>query len=611
MSLAIGAPGTPRRTLVVGLGALVTVALAAYVGYEIRLHPSQVVIIWPPAGIMLGALLVLDRQDWRAALVGGFLANVLVDGTHGAPFALAVTGSLANTVEEYVAALVVRRIAGPRVRMVSLREVGAVLFGAGLGSNAVTALLGATVLTSYYEPSFPHAWLTWWAGDGLGMLTLAPAVVCGVHWWETREDATRRGLVEHAAFVALATLVALFVLQRQDGAVVPGIESRAFLVVPVLIAAGLRLGPTGAVVSTLGVAAVTIGYALAGDLVVGTTAASRQVELLDVFTFLALAAVSSLVPAAVVADRARAIADLRRSEDRFRQIADNANEAFLIVDAATGQAVYASPSWGAMWGCARGATYDPVAVRDAIHPDDRARVDEAWRLTGAGSAAEVQFRLVRPDGADRWLRRRSFPVRDDAGAVVRAVFLVEDVTQLRETERRYVQAQKLEAVGRLASGVAHDFNNLLAVISVESQILHEAELREPLDASVSSILQATHSAATLTRQLLSFTRQQQPTTVVPIEVNAAVRDLARLFGHAVGDRVRIDVRPSAEPAWVRADRGQLEQVFANLVLNARDAMPEGGIALITVACVTVPTPVDRESGHVDAMPALGWVEISV
>jgi two-component system cell cycle sensor histidine kinase/response regulator CckA len=156
-----------------------------------------------------------------------------------------------------------------------------------------------------------------------------------------------------------------------------------------------------------------------------------------------------------------------------------------------------------------------------------------------------------------------------------------DVTERRQLESQLLQAQKMEAVGRLAGGVAHDFNNSLGVILGYTELL----MRQAGDAQrgkLEQILKATHRASGLTRQLLAFSRKQ---IVVPqvLDLNALLSDLQKMLGRLIGEDIDLAIVPAADLGQVKADPGQLEQVVMNLCVNARDAMPDGGTLRIETA----------------------------
>jgi two-component system cell cycle sensor histidine kinase/response regulator CckA len=182
------------------------------------------------------------------------------------------------------------------------------------------------------------------------------------------------------------------------------------------------------------------------------------------------------------------------------------------------------------------------------------------------------------------------------------------VTDKRVLEDQFRQAQKMEAVGRLAGGVAHDFNNLLMVISGYTEVLLDrVDGKDPLHTKVEAIQQAADRATTLTRQLLAFSRKQLLELKV-VDVNAIVQDMERLLRPLIGENIDLTTRLEPNVGRTRADAGQLEQVIMNLVVNARDAMPKGGKLLLETAHI------GREKarlGRSSGLPAGDYVMLAV
>ncbi len=182
----------------------------------------------------------------------------------------------------------------------------------------------------------------------------------------------------------------------------------------------------------------------------------------------------------------------------------------------------------------------------------------------------------RKDGSTITVRisGRAVSSADEPADVLEAI--AEDVTDRRVLEDQFRQAQKMEAVGRLAGGVAHDFNNLLMVISGYAEVmLAKLDLEDPLHEKARAIQQAADRATTLTRQLLAFSRKQLLELKV-VDVNAIVEDMERLLRPLIGENVELATKLAPDAGHTRADAGQLEQVLMNLVVNAKDAMPNGG-----------------------------------
>jgi two-component system cell cycle sensor histidine kinase/response regulator CckA len=304
----------------------------------------------------------------------------------------------------------------------------------------------------------------------------------------------------------------------------------------------------------------------------------------------------TVVVANDISERLRAEADLKDSEERLRQMADHINEAFYVVDLRSATTLYISPTWAEIWGRPITDGYDSSIWFAAIHPDDRAALTANQRLIAAGESVTDTFRVIRPDTTTRWVRSRTFPVRNAAGEVYRMVGVAVDITEMRVVEARFAQAQKMDAIGRLAGGVAHDFNNLLTVILGEADQLKESVLAgTPGNASVVEIQHAGERAAVLTRQLLAFSRRQlvEPTV---FDLTETVTGMSNMCRRLIGEDIELITRLAADTWNARADSGQIEQVLANLVVNARDAMPNGGQLTIRTANVTL----DEE--HANAMP---------
>ena len=278
-----------------------------------------------------------------------------------------------------------------------------------------------------------------------------------------------------------------------------------------------------------------------------------------------------------ITERRRAEDDLRVSEERFRQLADNVKEAFMIVDLPDFRTVYLSGAWSGIWGRPADEAYaNPNVWLEAIHPEDRAAVQAGQQSLLRGEPATNVFRVLRPDQTSRWVRARTFPVFNADRQVYRLVGLAEDITEVRRTEEQLQQAQRMEAVGRLAGGIAHDFNNYLsAILGFSDLVLTDLGPDHPSAADVQQILQAGQSAEGLTRQLLVFSRRQvlQPQT---LNLNDALRRVQSLLRRVIGEDIVLTLNLTEPLPFVSADPGQIEQVIMNLAINARDAMPGGG-----------------------------------
>ncbi|HSE59288.1 MAG TPA: PAS domain-containing protein [Nitrospiraceae bacterium] len=219
-----------------------------------------------------------------------------------------------------------------------------------------------------------------------------------------------------------------------------------------------------------------------------------------------------------------------------------------------------------------------------IHPDDADRVFGALRRHLEERARfDIEFRMFTKSGDCRWFAARGQAIWDESGTPVHMSGSLLDVTEHRTLEEQLLQAQKLEAVGRLAAGVAHDFNNLLTPILGYAEVLLTKAPPDSLEAKrLLDIRRAALHGATLVRQLLAFGRKQ-PVTPTVLDLNRQIRESEDLLRRTLGEDIELllDLTPDLRP--VKLDPTQLQQVILNLAANARDAMPEGGCLTFATA----------------------------
>ncbi len=235
-------------------------------------------------------------------------------------------------------------------------------------------------------------------------------------------------------------------------------------------------------------------------------------------------------------------------------------------------------------------------IIDRIHPDDRVPTLSAIdRAIATRSDFDVESRIVLPDGSIQWMRSKGRVVPDPTGGAERLIGVTSDVTGRHLLERQFLQAQKMEAVGQLAGGVAHDFNNLLTAILGYSAMVKEG-ISDPVGRkNVDEVIKAAMRATALTKQLLAFSRRETPEVVV-LNANEVVRDLLDMLRRLIGEHVILRTTLAEKLHSIRTDRGQLEQVIVNLVVNARDAMPKGGRLGVNTANVRVASDVNAHGG---------------
>ena len=281
---------------------------------------------------------------------------------------------------------------------------------------------------------------------------------------------------------------------------------------------------------------------------------------------------------------------LRRSEARYRSLVQSSVYG-IYRSSLEGKFLDVNPALTAILGYESAEevlALDPR--RDVfVNPQDQLRLMEEFKRSGRMDGIEVRWK--RKDGRAVTVRvsGRAVSSADETADVLEAI--AEDVTARRILEDEFRQAQKMEAVGRLAGGIAHDFNNLLMVIGGYTEVmLTEIEQGHPLEVKARAIQQASDRATMLTRQLLAFSRKQLLELKV-VDLNAVVEDMERLLQPLIGVDVELKTKLASDAGHMRADAGQLEQVLMNLVVNSKDAMPNGGRILIETANVT------RDNAH--------------
>ena len=710
------------QTFVRSILAALAYFASARLGAAIAL-PHNIAAIWPPSGVMLALLVLSDRRDWPALVAGGFVGALVSVTLYQYPLPLALTAALANSAESLLAAWVIRWRYDSRTPMHSVAGLVRFIVGAVVLSNAVTALLGGLMLHQRFGTPYGTAWFTWWVGDGLGMLIVAPVLLQATRLLQRIRTIELRAAIEAVVLLTLLFVTAHITLgPRHDWL----LEPSPYTLLPLLFWTALRFGPPGAASGLLIVASVAIWNAVLGVGPYADSGASEVSVAMHVYTFLIMASLSSLIPAAVLEERNAVIRRLVDSEERYRDlfesspdpswVYDTDTRAFLEVNqSAINQYGYSraeflrmnifdihpegdagdlphilahSATVGALQHPARnrrkdgsiidvelnshplvfaghrarlvhahdvterrradaalraaqerlrrviaasGAVIFELRSRDGtlelewisenvtrilgytieetrqpkwwssqVHPDDFKRM-QGRPFAEAFMDGTSEYRLKHRDGRYRWLREEQRVTRNSEHKAVAVVGAWLDITDSRQLEQQLQQSQKLQAIGQLAGGVAHDFNNILTVILAEAgELLSTASPRSATDLeSIEEIRKAGERAAALTRQLLTFSRRQiiEPVTV---DINEIVVGMDKMLRRLIGEHVRMDLRLKARIQCTVADRGQLEQLFVNLVVNARDAMPDGGT--LTIETANVQLDETFTAPHADLVP---------
>jgi PAS domain S-box-containing protein len=551
--------------------AFIVYLASARLGYRLAL-PNGVVALWPPSGVMLGLFLVMTRRDWLplaiGAGVGSFVSYIIL----GRPVGFATVASIANLSESLAAAwLIARRLDLP-VKLTTLRAVLEFGWRGPIVTNAVTASFGAAAVHYWLHVPVSKAGIVWWAGHGLGMIVVAPMLLVWTksrRWWRTLTPARMAEVV-----VLLLSLVgvALVTLGSRDPRI-PG----PYMVFPVLFWAALRFGPRGAATAVLIVGGIATWYAAmsTGPFVPPHTSGIQVTALL--YMYLGFASLSSLIPACVVEES-------MESRERYRGVVNAASDVILTINEDS-RIEFANAAAEQVLG------YPPAELigRDltSLMPlEFRERHKAGLARYLSTGERNIPWRGIALPGVHRDGRRVDLEVSfGELTLGGRRLFtgILRDISEKRTLEAQVVQSQKMEALGQLAGGIAHDFNNLLTAIhGYCALVMEEVKPGAAMHDDLSEIMRATKRAESLTAQLLTFSRRQ---IVAPrvIDLAHAVRQVEPMLRRLIGEHIQVVVRAESDAGHVRADPGQIEQVILNLAVNARDAMPEGGVLSLTVS----------------------------
>ncbi|MFH1021442.1 MAG: ATP-binding protein, partial [Pseudomonadota bacterium] len=281
-------------------------------------------------------------------------------------------------------------------------------------------------------------------------------------------------------------------------------------------------------------------------------------------------------------------AELQQSEEIYRTVTDFASD-FIFWQAPDKKMIFVSHNCEQLTGYAEEEFLADPGLLDALfHPEDRERwLSHAHHTDEAGKDLDLEFRIITKGGQIRWVSHVCTQIHVEADRFLGLRGSLADITERKQAaaeqeklKSQLAQAQKMESIGILAGGVAHDFNNILSIILGYSELLLlELAGNDPAREKVQTINEAGHRAATLTRQLLAFSRKQV-VQLAPCSLNQLIHNLIKMLGRMIGEDVSLEVRAAAQDDTVLIDPGQMEQVLLNMAVNARDAMPKGGNLII-------------------------------
>jgi len=580
-----------KKQHLIYLGKLLFLFLFHFASAALALS-SQLVIFaetltWLPAGIALAFVLLWGPEMWPAIFAGAFATTLY---TAGPAFPSGIVSGISNAAGPLVGAYLLRRF-GFQKELNRVRDVVLLAVPGALLGPLVTATLGTGVLKAFArfpDKTFFELWWLWWRGDSLAILLVTPFLLV----WFTRRPVWTRDKVSEALLLMAALLsvsLTVFGVWPFGGTSSPPF---AYLHFPLLIWAAMRLGVPGVTAANLLMLAIT-GWGTA----LGLGPFSRptlEATLILHWAFLGATSLSSLILAATVREQQTTREALEQSEDRYRDFMEQSPDGIWRLELEEPL----SPAWpepqqiehvlrhnilaecndafAQMYGFKTGREVVGKRMQEFLAVEDSRNLDFVTILIRSGfRVQQEETREIDREGRTRYFLNNIVGIIEN-GKLVRIWGTQRDVTENRVLEDQLRQAQKMEAVGRLAGGVAHDFNNLLMVIGGHGELLRDEAKDTPLVGKhADAILKAADRAGMLTRQLLAFGRKQvlQPKI---LDANAVVQDTGKLLHRLIGEHIELVYSLDPHLGRVKADPGQIEQVIMNLAINARDAMPDGG-----------------------------------
>jgi signal transduction histidine kinase/CheY-like chemotaxis protein len=576
-------------------------------------------------GVALAAFLLLGRDLWPGVLVGTLCAN----WAGGLAWPMVLCRAFGDTLGVVAGWWLLDRFGKFRRELGRVHDVLALFYFGALATAAVGAsfeLAGRALAHRLALSETLGSWWQAWLGDCLGVLTVTPFLLTGsFRPWRSLQ---RVQLKEAAALMGLLAATALLVFSGRSPALTAG-YSVAYVVFAFSFWSALRFGPGGAAATVFLVGLLSAYGTVKGfgpfvaDNVEGT------ILLWGVFN--GLYAISTLILAAVMAERQGSEQALGTSEARYRRLFTHAPISIWEEDFS------ALVEW--LDGLRRTGVKDLRRYLET-HPEAVTRASGLVRVTDINDVTLKMFEAERREqmvgDLARLLRQETRPffleevvavwegrLRFDsevAGYTLRGrqiayildwdastetggpdwehvIVAILDVTERQRLREEIRQAQKMEAVGRLAGGMAHDFNNLIMTIQGYSTLL----MSDPATSTTQrdeaeQIKRAAERASSLTRQLLAFSRKQMMKPRV-LALNAVVSEMNRMLRRLIGAHIKLENSLAPDLGWVKADPGQLEQVVVNLAINARDAMPKGGTLTLETANMQVNgQPIQTQTG---------------
>lgn len=584
-------------------------ALAVY-AMALPVQSPSFLFIWPAEGLALGALIVTSRARWARLAGVAFLASLAAALQGGMGMEAAAVLAALNALEPLVVAALLLRITDGRVDIRSLQGLTAFLVNL-VPLAALVSLADASLSGWRFGTEFRPQWTVTFVSGFLNAVTMAPLVLAWRRGSWREAVAPFRGRVPEVIVLYAGLVVAThFVFRiRPDAA---GFAAPfAYLCAPFLIWAALRFGMRAATLGISIFALICYWHTAHGLGPFALRGADEWASLLQLQGFIAATVVTALFAAALLAEREAAAEKTEAWRRRYEAAIRASGNLLYELDPATGAIL-----WDGDTGAVLGAPAEEISTTrqwdERMHPDDRGRIQAVRQRLLAGEVAHiaVEYRLQRGEGEWVTIGVNGYaiddPVEGRAGQR-RIIGFVSDVSERvrAEAERQALaaqlrQAEKMEAVGRLAGGIAHDFNNILGAILGYGELAQaRAESDPQLKRYVDTIVNAGNRAKALVAQILAYSRAESGISE-PVILGPVVTEVCELLRGSSSASVEVRLSVPDEETMVMGDPTRLHQLLMNLASNAIQAMPEGGVLGISLARRSLAAPARTRLAEVAA-----------
>jgi len=571
------------RVLAFGVLYYLLAAFSAGLPVQTRLP----LFIYPANGLALGVLLVTPKRRWMQRVAAIAIANLVLGLDLGVPIERTLASAVISSALPLVVALLLRRFAGPRVRIETTAGVARFLF---VVFPAMALLSLPDALFSLYRYSAPlyEQWLVIFVSGTLGMLVMAPMVLAwtrrGVRaaWLTIRERAPELALLYAGLLVSTHVV---FGMGTDTPGYIPGL---GYLCAPFFVWAALRFGLRASTVSLAIFSLFCYWHTSlgSGPFILDHSADWRS--MLHLQGYLGVIIVTTLLASALVVERRQAALASEAWQRRYEAVIRASGNLVYDLDPVSGRLRWVGDTEAVLGTPARElARIADWAAR--VHPEDEPHLKGMRRLLASGelSHLSVEYRVKRGDGRYITVGVNGYSVEDPSPEPGRSgrhvIGFVKDVSDKIEAdaererlEAQLKQAEKLEAIGRLAGGIAHDFNNILGAILGYGELAQRKNKDQDVGRYLGTMVGAGNRAKSLVTQILSFSRPESLGRSA-VAMGSIAAEVCELVRGSMPPGLALDFEADVEDAWVMGDATRLYQLLMNLCTNAMQAMPGGGV----------------------------------